>query len=135
MEAGSRPLRRRGRGRGGALRRERGMVSRGRSCLSRLISGGWKRLRPRMERPRIAGAAGGEIAACGRCGRRGVAADLARRIAAMDGKAADCGGCAWRNRGVLAAGRTGPVCTPTLRTYRVVEDSLWQKPSKIYINT
>jgi hypothetical protein len=34
MEAQSRPLRRRGRGRGGALRRERGMVSRGRQCLS-----------------------------------------------------------------------------------------------------
>ncbi|AQK39323.1 hypothetical protein ZEAMMB73_Zm00001d023442 [Zea mays] len=34
MEARSRPLRRRGRGRGGALRRERGMVSRGRQCLS-----------------------------------------------------------------------------------------------------
>jgi hypothetical protein len=82
---------------------------------------GWKRLRPRMERGRIAGAAGGEIAAGGRCGRRGVAADLARRIAAADGKAADCGGCAWRNRGVLATGRTGPVWTPTLRTYRVVE--------------
>jgi hypothetical protein len=103
------------------MRRERGMVSRGRRCLSRLISGGWKRLRPRMERRRIAGAAGREIAACGPCGRRGVAADLARRIAAMDGKAADCGGCEWRNRGVLVAGRTGPVCTPTLRTYRVVE--------------
>jgi hypothetical protein len=42
---------------------------------------GWKRLRPRMERRRIAGAA----------------------------------------RGVLAAGRTGTMCTPTLRTYRVVE--------------
>jgi hypothetical protein len=72
------------------------MVSRGRRCLSRLISGGWKRLRPRMERRRIAGAAGGEIAACG---RRGVAADLARRIAAMDGKAADCGAA----RGEIAA--------------------------------
>jgi hypothetical protein len=82
---------------------------------------GWKRLRPRMERRRIAGAAGGEIAAGGRCGRRGMAADLARRIAVADGKATDCGGCAWRNRGVLAADRTGPVWTPTLTTYIVVE--------------
>jgi hypothetical protein len=89
------------------MRRERGMVSRGRRCLSRLISGGWKRLRPRMERRRIAGAAGREIAACGPCGRRGVAADLARRIAAMDGKAADCGGCEWRNRGVRAVRAQG----------------------------
>jgi hypothetical protein len=48
---------------------------------------GWKRLRPRMERRRTAGAAGGEIVAGG---RRGVAADLARRIAAADGN--DCGG-------------------------------------------
>jgi hypothetical protein len=48
------------------------------------------------------------------------------RIAGADGKAADCGGCAWRNRGVLAAGRTAPVWTPTLRTYIVVEIRHWK---------
>jgi hypothetical protein len=50
-----------------------------------------------MERRRIAGATGGEIAAGGRCGRRGVAADLARRIAAADGN--DCGR-GWKGGGL-----------------------------------
>jgi hypothetical protein len=43
----------------------------------------------------------------GRCGRRGVAADLARWIAAADGKAADCGGLRVeksRRAGVAGAG-------------------------------
>jgi hypothetical protein len=52
---------------------------------------GWKRLRPGMERRRIAGAA----------------------------------------RGVLAAGRTGTMCTPTLRTYRVVETSSKKRRNKV----
>jgi hypothetical protein len=51
MEAGSRPLRRRGRGRGGALRRRRGMVSRGRRRLTQKISG---------ERAAVSGGKGGD---------------------------------------------------------------------------
>jgi hypothetical protein len=99
-------------------------------------AGVWRRiwrggLRPRMERRRIAGGCGWR----NRGGRALRAQGVWRRIwrggLAADGKAADCEGCAWRNRGVLAAGRTDPVWTPTLRTYRVVEIS--RAPSVCYI--
>jgi hypothetical protein len=116
------------------------------SCGSRHAARGWKGgagvgvagagvcrriwrggLRPRME---TIATADGKAADCGglrveksrRAGVAGagsVAADLAWRIG-RGWKKADCGGCAW-SRGVLAADRTGPVWTPTLRTYRVVE--------------
>jgi hypothetical protein len=76
-------------------------------------AGVWRRLwrgglRPWMERRRIAGAEGGEIAAVGRCGRRGQAADLARQMAAADGNESRRARARMEtNRGVLAAGRTG----------------------------
>jgi hypothetical protein len=66
-------------------------MERNRGVLAR----GWKR---------NAGAEGGEIAAVRRCGRRGHAADLARRMAAADGKNS---GVLVRGEKRIAAGRTG----------------------------
>jgi hypothetical protein len=94
-------------------------------------SRGWKRLQPRMERRRIAGGCGWRNRGGRALRAQGVWRWIWRGGLAADGKAADCEGCAWRNRGVLAAGRTDPVWTPTLRTYRVVEIS--RAPSVCYI--
>jgi hypothetical protein len=100
-------MRRVGRGRGRARQAEPSFHGFGAVDCGR----GWKRLRPRMERWRIAGDVGGEITAVGRCGRRGQATDLVRRMAAADG-----------NESRRAHdGQNRDVWTPTLTTYRVVE--------------
>jgi hypothetical protein len=94
MVAGSRPLRRRGRGRGGVLRQERGMVSRRRRRLSQQISG---------ERTVVSGGKGG-----GRFGGvRGGHGTRAPHITR--------GG-----EGRAGAGHGVPMWTPMLHPYRVV---------------